>query len=70
MFYDQFGKNLKYLRIGAGLSQADISKILKISYQQIQKYEAGTNRMSVEYLYRLKHYYGVPYEIFFKGVDQ
>lgn len=62
------GANIKFLREATGLSQHDIGHILDISYQQVQKYERGENRFPVEKLYRLKHFYNVPYEIFFRGL--
>ena len=62
------GENLRYLRVAAGLSQQDIGGVLGVSYQQVQKYEQGHNRFPIEGLHRLKHYYNVPYEVFFRGV--
>lgn len=61
----QVGRNLKRLRLNAGLSLNDLSRHLAVSYQQIQKYEGGKNRLPVDKLHRLKDLYGVPYEIFF-----
>jgi transcriptional regulator with XRE-family HTH domain len=60
------GANIRYLREAAGLSQQDIAKILGLSYQQVQKYECGLNRFPVEKLFSLKHFYDVPYELFFR----
>ena len=62
------GANIKFLREATGLSQYEIGHILDISYQQVQKYERGENRFPVEKLHRLKHFYNVPYEIFFRGL--
>ncbi len=62
------GKNLRYLREAAGISQRDIGYLLNVSYQQIQKYEAGENRFPIEKLFHLKNFYDVPYEIFFRGI--
>lgn len=59
------GANIRALRRAAGLSQKDVGRALGISYQQIQKYEIGTNRFPVEKLFYLKNFYNVPYEIFF-----
>lgn len=64
----RLGRNLRALRLGAGFSMADLSRHLAVSYQQIQKYEQGTNRLPVEKLYVLKRLYGVPYESFFGAI--
>lgn len=64
-----FGKNLRRLREQAGLSQIRIGAILNVSFQQVQKYERGANRLPVEKLYILKHFYDVPYARFFKGME-
>lgn len=41
------GANLSNLRKGAGMSQTVLGKALGVTFQQIQKYEKGTNRMSI-----------------------
>lgn len=64
-FYRTFGANLKAIRRARGLTQKDVSARLGISYQQIQKIELGTNRVSIEDLVILKEVYRVPYEAFF-----
>lgn len=61
-------KNLKTLRECAGFSQADIATFLGISYQQVQKYEAGINRIPLQMLPVLCDALGVPVEAFFSGV--
>lgn len=47
------GQRLRIIRSMRGLSQADLARILDVSHQQIQKYEAGANRMPVTHLARL-----------------
>lgn len=66
----RLGRNLRVLRLGAGFSMADLSRHLAVSYQQIQKYEQGTNRLPIEKLYALKCLYGVPYESFFDAARE
>lgn len=66
-FYHHFGKKLKRLRKEKGLSQNKIGKILGVSYQQIQKYENGTNRLPVDKLATLKAYYGISCDAFLPG---
>ncbi|MCB9991968.1 MAG: helix-turn-helix transcriptional regulator [Rhodospirillales bacterium] len=64
----QIGQNLRTLRQQAGMSQQDLGKHLGISYQQIQKYEHGTNRLSATNLWVLCRIFGVPSEYFFHGL--
>ena len=40
------GQQIRRLRIARGVSQTALSEALGISFQQIQKYELGTNRIS------------------------
>lgn len=66
---DEFSKNLggtlRRLRSHRGLSQKDVAKILSVSFQQIQKYETGQNRLPIEKLLVLKHLYAIPLDNFF-----
>lgn len=48
-----FGRRLKSLRIKRGLSQTALGEVLGLSFQQIQKYEKGVNRMRVSQLRRI-----------------
>lgn len=43
IFNHQLGKNLKYLRKQKGYTQSRVGKIINTSFQQIQKYEKGSN---------------------------
>ncbi len=62
------GRRLRMRRIEKGLSLNDISDALGISYQQIQKYENGTNRISVGRLYALSAIVDVPISYFYEGL--
>lgn len=42
------GQNIKRVRLLNSYSQEDVAKYLGVSYQQFQKYETGTNRISVD----------------------
>ena len=49
---DEFiGARMRERRQALGISQADLGKILGVSYQQIQKYEIGQNRVSAGRLF-------------------
>ncbi len=60
------GKNLRILRRKHNLSQTELGKHLGITFQQIQKYEKGKNRLPVDYIHTLKMLFDVPYETFFQ----
>lgn len=64
------GKKLKELRVLRGKTQTDIAKGLNISFQQIQKYELGRNRISASKLYEIANILNVAPAYFFEGLDQ
>ncbi len=45
------GQKLRELRTQQGMTQQDLAAVLDLSYQQVQKYESGTNRISAGKLY-------------------
>jgi len=49
----QIGENIRLRRIMMGLTQDQLAESLKLSYQQIQKYETGANRVSAGRLYQI-----------------
>lgn len=48
----KIGKNLRTLRKEKNLSISQMSTAMGISWQQLQKYETGTNRLSLSMAYR------------------
>lgn len=52
-----------------GMSQSDLARSLGITFQQVQKYERGSNRVSIGKLYRLADILDVPLTFFFDGLD-
>lgn len=64
------GKKLKNLRVLRGLTQTDVAKGLSISFQQVQKYELGRNRISASKLFEIANILNVPPAYFFEGLDQ
>jgi len=60
------GQRMRQLREAAGLSQSAVGVCLEVSYQQVQKYERGSNRISVEKLQRLAETLRVPLTAFFE----
>lgn len=63
------GQNFLRLRRSRGFTQRQIAEALQTSFQQIQKYEKGQNRISAEKLHELKLFFDVPYEYFFEGLS-
>lgn len=63
----QVGENLRRLRTARGLSQFDLAGVLDISSAQLQKYEAGQNRISAARLYWSAWALGVTLDDIFAG---
>lgn len=64
------GKNLRARRRLAGYTQIQIGDFLGVTFQQVQKYESGKNRISAATLYRLKMLYNIPYDLFFGEIKK
>ena len=60
------GSRVKSLRIQMKMSQSDLGDILGITFQQIQKYEKGTNRISSSRLHQIAEIFGVSPSYFFE----
>ncbi len=56
---DDFGKNLKELRIAAGISQAELANQLYIAEKTIQRYEKGGKKPDREILVEIASYFNV-----------
>ncbi|MFK7746043.1 MAG: helix-turn-helix domain-containing protein [Roseobacter sp.] len=63
------GRKLKQVRTMRRLSQTDVARELDLSFQQIQKYEIGSNRIAASRLYELSRILDVPTTYFFEGLD-
>lgn len=63
------GQNLKNMRTQRGLSQSALGDQLNITFQQIQKYEKGTNRVAASTLLEMTKILGVSIESFFQGAE-
>ena len=64
------GGRLRERRILLGLSQTRLGESLGLSFQQIQKYERGIDRISVGRLVHLAHVLEVPITYFFDELSQ
>lgn len=61
----EMGEKIKFRRQEIGMSQERLAEILDVSYQQIQRYENGRNRLNVENIQVIAHALGVPITFFF-----
>ncbi len=59
------GKRLEEIRTSKGVSRKNLGSFLEITYQQIQKYEKGKNRISALTMHRIAEYLEVPIAFFF-----
>ena len=62
------GANLNKIRLAMQLSQQELAKLAGVTFQQIQKYEKGTNRLSASRLVRISNALDVDIDVFFDGV--
>ena len=63
------GAMLKKRRLQLGISQEELAKFVGVTFQQIQKYETGYNRISLSKLYRFCVYLSVGASYFFEGIS-
>jgi len=60
------GKQLRSRRAALGLTQTQVAKAINVTFQQIQKYEKGTNGVSSSRLLQLANFLKVPVKYFFE----
>lgn len=60
------GLRIKMLRIQNDMTQSDLAQLLGIKFQQLQKYENGTNRVSASRLNAIMSIFKVSWDYFFK----
>lgn len=56
---------LRAARLESGVTQEQTAHVLGVSFQQVQKYESGANRISAGKLFQLSHLYKKPLDWFF-----
>jgi|TARA_Y100000034_G_scaffold53024_1_gene65111 transcriptional regulator with XRE-family HTH domain len=64
------GKKLRFQRLCLGLTQTKVGNAVNVTFQQIQKYEKGTNAVSAERLLQLANYLKVPVTYFYEGYSE
>ena len=60
------GSRLRTRRIVVGMSQEKLGEQLGLTFQQVQKYEKGSNRISASRLWQMGRILGVPVSFFFE----
>ncbi|WP_420548862.1 helix-turn-helix domain-containing protein [Curvivirga sp.] len=63
------GQKVREARVTKGYSQEDLGKKLGISFQQVQKYEKGTNRIGSSRLWEISRALDSPITYFFDGIN-
>lgn len=64
------GKKIRQRRWLVGMTQHELGEAVGIKFQQIQKYETGSNRVSASRLWDIADALGVPVTSFFDGLEQ
>jgi transcriptional regulator with XRE-family HTH domain len=64
----QVGNRVRIRRMLIGMSQEKLGDLLGLTFQQVQKYEKGVNRIGAGRLYEVARILGVPIDFFYEGV--
>jgi transcriptional regulator with XRE-family HTH domain len=65
----EIGLRVRTLRLQRGLSQTELGSLISVTFQQVQKYEKGANRISAGRLQHIAEVLGVPVSFFFAAAD-
>ena len=69
-FNRHLGSKLRLRRLALGLTQTKVAQAINVTFQQIQKYEKGTNGVSSIRLLQLSNYLKVPINYFFEDYSE
>lgn len=64
----EIGRKIRALRLERGLSQSGLAEGIDLTFQQVQKYEKGTNRVSAGRLQRIADVLHTPVMFFYAGM--
>lgn len=62
------GLQIATARKAKRLSQSQLGEAIGVTFQQVQKYERGTNRVSASTMFAMMHFLNVPSSYFFEGL--
>ena len=65
-FNIHLGKKLRMRRLSLGLTQTKVAEAINVTFQQIQKYEKGTNGVSSARLMQISQFLKVPITYFYE----
>lgn len=63
------GQKMRALRLERGLSQEELGRAVGVTFQQVQKYERGANRVSAGRLQRIADALDVPVTFFYRNAE-
>jgi transcriptional regulator with XRE-family HTH domain len=63
------GRRIAEKRLALGYNQSDLGRALGLTFQQVQKYEKGTNRVSASKLWLIAQFFKVDLAYFFEGLS-
>ncbi len=64
------GQRVRWRRRELKLTQEKLGELLDLTFQQVQKYEKGTNRISAGRLYEVAQVLSVPINYFYEGAEE
>ena len=64
------GQNIRLYRIHLGLTQKQLGDLVGVTFQQVQKYERGSNRLSASKIFKFAITLQLTVEALFDGIDQ
>ena len=65
----QVGTRVRMRRMMIGMSQEKLGELLGLTFQQVQKYEKGVNRIGAGRLFEISHILGMQIQDFFEGLS-
>jgi transcriptional regulator with XRE-family HTH domain len=63
------GSRVRLRRMLIGMSQEKLGEQLRLTFQQVQKYEKGSNRIGASRLFQISQILGVPIQFFYDDLD-
>jgi transcriptional regulator with XRE-family HTH domain len=66
----QVGNRVRIRRMLIGMSQEKLGDLLGLTFQQVQKYEKGVNRIGAGRLFEIARILGVPIDFFYDGIGE
>lgn len=64
----KLGERVRARRLEIGMSQEKLADLLGVTFQQVQKYEKGVNRIAASRLFDISHALEMPVQRFFEGL--